>query len=481
MPDNFAYVPATELAARIRNKELSPVDLMEWTLNRIDALNPQLGAYITVMHEQAMADAKTAEQAVVDGGDLGPLHGIPVPIKDLEGVKGVRMTHGSLPDDETADSDALSVERIRNAGGIIIGKTNTPEYGHAGTTENRVFGPCRNPWDTARTPGGSSGGAGASVAAGITAIAQGSDGGGSVRIPAALSGIFGLKATQGRVPRRHAGTYPLINNSSVGPMTWNVLDSAVFMNVISGPSHDAEYGTITDAPPDFTSGLDLGVKKLRIGFDTSSLGGAPCDPAVWDAVKKAANAFNDMGADVEEVEFAPEPHPEIERKFMNFFCASGYSRFARLLDNPETAVQLTGYFRENLERGKALSAADYMNSLNATGFYRNYTNRFFEDFDLLLTPVTATGAFEIDKPPAEINGTAVNERRWGFIPYTYFFNLTGNPAASVPCGFDNNGMPIGLQVVGDMRDEATVLRASAAFEQARPWAGKTPELVEVAR
>lgn len=476
MSDNFAYVPATELAARIRSKELSPVELMQWTLNRIDTLNPQLGAYITVMHDQAMADAKAAEQAVTNGEDLGLLHGLPVPIKDLEGVQGVRMTHGSLPDDEIADSDALCVERIRNAGGIIIGKTNTPEYGHAGTTENRVFGPCRNPWDTARTPGGSSGGAGASVAAGITAIAQGSDGGGSVRIPAALSGIFGLKATQGRVPRRHVGSYNMINNSSVGPMTWNVRDSAVFMNVLAGPSDDAEYGTITDAPPDFTAGLNDGVKGLRIGLDTSSLGGAPCDPDVATAVANAAKVFEELGANVEEVEFAPEPHPEIERKFMDFFCASGYSRFARLLDNQETASQLTDYFKENLERGKALSAADYMDSLNATGFYRNYTNQFFQNFDLLLTPVAATGAFEIDNPPMTINGTAVTEPRWGFIPYTYFFNLTGNPAASVPCGFDNDGMPIGLHVIGDMRDEVRVLQASAAYEQAKPWAGRTPEI-----
>lgn len=474
MPDNFAYVPATELAVRIRNKELSPVELMEWTLSRIDSLNPQLGAYITVMHDQAMTDAKAAEQAVINNDRLGPLHGLPIPIKDLEGVKGVRLTHGSLPDDEIADSDALCVERIRNAGGIIIGKTNTPEYGHAGTTENRIFGPCRNPWDTARTPGGSSGGAGASVAAGITALAQGSDGGGSVRIPAALSGIFGLKATQGRVPRRHAGSYNMINNSSVGPMTWNVLDSAVFMNVLAGPSHDAEYGTITDAPPDFTSNLDAGVKGMRIGLDTSSMGGAACDPAVAEAVKNAAKVLDQLGANVEEVEFAPEPHSEIELKFLNFFCASGYARFAHLLDNPESASQLTDYFRANLEHGKKLSAADYMESLDATGYYRQYTNRFFEKFDLLLTPVTATGAFEIDNPPTEINGTTLRDTRWGFIAYTYIFNLTGNPAASVPCGFDNDGMPIGLQIIGDMRDEIRVLQASAAYEAAHPWAGKTP-------
>ncbi len=476
MSDNFAFVPATELAARIRRKELSPVELMQWTLDRIDSLNPDLGAFITVMHEQAMDDARTAEQAVAKGSDLGPLHGIPVSIKDLEGVKGVRMTHGSLPDDEIADSDALCTERIRAAGGIIIGKTNTPEYGHAGTTENRVFGPCRNPWDVTRTSGGSSGGAGASVAAGITAIAQGSDGGGSVRIPAALCGIYGLKATQGRIPRRHAGSYNLVNNSSVGPMTWTVEDAAVFTNVLAGPSPDAEYRTIAETPPDFTAGLKDGVAGMKIGLDTSSLGGAACSPEIRESVASAAKVFEELGANVEEVEFAPEPHEEIERKFLDFFCGSGIYRFGRLLDNPETASRLTDYFTENLQRGKALSAADYMTSLDAVGMYRTYTNRFFGNFDLLLMPVTATTAFEIDNFPMEIDGQAVRDRRWGFIPYTYIFNMTGNPAASVPCGFDSQGMPIALQVIGDMRAEATVLRASAAFEEAKPWAGKVPEL-----
>lgn len=478
MTEDFAYVPATELVSRIKRKELSPVELMSWTLGRIDDLNPRIGAYITVMADQAMEAAHNAEQAVMDGAETGPLHGLPVPIKDLEAVKGVRLTHGSIPDDEIAGSDALCVERIRDAGGIIIGKTNTPEYGHAGTTENRVFGPCRNPWDTARTSGGSSGGAGASVAAGITAIAQGSDGGGSVRIPSSLCGIFGLKATQGRIPRRHAGSYAVINYSSVGPMSWNVRDAAVFANVLAGPAPDAEYGTITDAPPDFTSALDAGVKGLRIGLDTSSLGGAACDPAVTNAVRSAAAAFEELGAHVEEVQFAPQPHAEIERHFLNFFFASGYHRFARLLDAQENAAQLTDYFRSNLERGKALSATQYMAALDAVGLYREYTNRYFESFDLLLMPTLATGAFEIDSLPEKINGRAVGDRRWGFIAYTYFFNLTGNPASSVPCGFDDEGMPIGLQIIGGMRDEVRVLAASAAFEAARPWAGKVPETTQ---
>ncbi len=476
MPDHFAFVPATELAARIKRKELSPVELMDWTLNRIETLNPQLGAYITVMADEAMADARAAEQAVMDGATLGALHGLPVPIKDLEGVKGVRLTHGSVPDDEIADADAMCTQRVREAGGIIVGKTNTPEYGHAGTTENKVYGPCRNPWDPTRTSGGSSGGAGASVAAGITAIAQGSDGGGSVRIPAALCGVYGIKPSQGRVPRRHYGTFNIANNSSVGPMSWNVMDSAVLLNALAGPANDAEYGTITDAPPDFTAGLNSGVKGMRIGLDTSSLGGAACESAVMNAVKEAAKAFDELGANVEEVEFAPEPHSELERHFLNFFALGARYRSGHLLDNPETAEQLTDYMREDMLIATEFPATTYMDILNATGRYRQYTNRYFDNFDLLLMPAAATGAFEIDNFPTHIDGRAVNSLRWGFIPYTYIFNLTGNPAASIPCGFDENGMPIGLQITGTMRDELSVLRASAAYEQARPWAGKTPDL-----
>ncbi len=473
---DFSYVAATDLADRIKSKELSPVELTEWTLDRIETLNSRLGAYITVMSEQAMEAARIAEQAVMAGSKLGPLHGVPVPIKDLEDVAGIRTTHGSVPDDEVADSDSLCAERIRAAGGIIIGKTNTPEYGHAGTTENLVFGPCRNPWDTTRTSGGSSGGAGASVAAGITAIAQGSDGGGSVRIPAALCGIYGLKATQGRVPRRHSGAHMIVNNSSVGPMTWNVRDAALFLNVLAGPAPDAEFGTITDSPPDFTGELDSSVEGMRIGLDVSSLGGAACESTVAEAVESAARKFEELGANVEEVEFAPRPHEEIEKHFLDFFCASGYYRFAHLLDSADTSRQLTDYFRANLEHGKSLSARDYMASLNAVGLYRDYTNRFFNEFDLLLTPSTATTAFEIEKPPMEIDGQKVRDPRWGFIPYTYLFNLTGNPAASVPAGFDEAGLPLSIQIVGDMRDELTVLKASAAFEKARPWLGIKPVL-----
>jgi aspartyl-tRNA(Asn)/glutamyl-tRNA(Gln) amidotransferase subunit A len=475
-PDFPGYTPATELRRMIGAKELSPVELMEATLRRIKAIDGELGGYITVMADAARAAARDAEAAVTRGDELGPLHGLPIPIKDLEGVKGVRLTHGCIPDDEVAESDALCVQRVREAGGIVVGKTNTPEYGNAGTTENRVFGPARNPWNPKRTPGGSSGGAAVSVAAGMTSVAQGSDGGGSVRIPCGFSGIYGIKATQGRIPRRwiDEDSWHPVNNSSVGPMTWTVGDAALLMNVLAGPSPDAEATTLPATPPDFTTDLEAGVKGLRIALSVDQ-GGAPTDPEVIAAVREVAAAFEELGAHVEERDFCPdESNAAFMDHFFDYFCIRAHAAHGELLDNASTAAQLTDYFRENLEHGRAKTAADYVAALNTVGRYRAYADAFFKDVDLLLCPTTAVPAFQIDRPPTTIAGHAIERPRWGFIPFTPAFNLTGNPAANVPCGFSADRLPIGCQIVGRLEDEVTVLAASAAFEEARPWAERRP-------
>ena len=474
-PD-LAYTPAHVLRGLIGTRRLSPVELMQFTLDRIKRLDGSLGGFVTVMADHAMAEARAAEQAVMDRRELGHLHGIPVPIKDLEAVEGFRLSQGSLVDDGIATSSAMCTDRVRDAGGIIVGKTNTPEHGHNGTTENRVTGPARNPWDPARTPGGSSGGAAVAVAAGMTAIAQGSDGGGSIRIPGSLSGIYGIKATQGRVPRKHVDehSWSVFNNSSVGPMTWDVRDAAIFLNVLAGPADDAEFGTLPDEPPDFTEALPRGVAGLRIGLDTTGMGGAGCDREVREAVAAAARVFEELGARVEEVEYAPDAHEAIFRTFMDMFCIRAYGRWSAQLHDPERAGQLTDYFTADLEQGRRAQALDYLTCMNKIGRYKAYAARFFSGHDLLLTPATATTAFPIGEYPQTVGGKPVVHGRFGFTPFTYLFNLSGNPAATVPCGFDAEGMPIGLQIAGGMQDEMTVLAASAAFETARPWAATRP-------
>ncbi len=481
---DLAFTPAWKLREMIERREISPVELTEFALRRVQALNPRLNAFLTVTPDLAMHAAKEAEKAVMHGGRLGPLHGIPVSIKDLEAVKGVRLTSGSLMHkDDVADHDSLCVERIKAAGGVIVGKTNTPEFGAAGTTENRLGEPCRNPWDLERTPGGSSGGAAASVAAGVTAIAQGSDGGGSVRIPASFSGIYGIKPTQGRAPRRRTGlhSYHPLNNSTVGPLSRDVRDSAILLNVMSGPAPDAESGTIQSHPPDFTQALGRGVRGLRIAW-SQDFGGAPVDREVADICSKAAHTFSELGAHVEHAEFRPDDPQAVLENFVTFSAAKTHTTHPGAFDRH---ALLTDYFLAALDRGRAVTGEQLFTALSNIGKWRAYTAEYFAKYDLLLSPTLAVAAFPVGHPPESIGGKRVSSTRLGFYPFTYPFNVLGNPAASLPCGFtggnapghapgSGHGMPVGLQVVGRWEDEATVLAASAAFEQANPWADKRP-------
>jgi aspartyl-tRNA(Asn)/glutamyl-tRNA(Gln) amidotransferase subunit A len=476
--DDLAFAPAHGLRDLIGRKQLSPVELTELTLRRIEALNPKLNAFITVTADLARESARNAEAQRMRGEPLGPLHGIPVSIKDLEGIAGVRFTRGSLLHrDDVCDRDALCVERLRRAGAIIVGTTNTPEFGAAGTTENRIGPPCRNPWNPERTSGGSSGGAAASVAAGITAVAQGSDGGGSIRIPASFCGIYGIKATQGRVPRRHSGLHSWhpMNNSSAGPMTRDVRDAAVLLNVLAGPGPDTEYGTIQASPPDFTSAIGRGVRGLTMAW-SPDFGGVPVDPEVVEICASAARVFERLGARVEETAFRPDDPMAVLDAFGTFSAAKTYTTHADAAERPDL---LTDYFLDTLERGRSLSAERLFTALSRITAYRAYTREFFTRFDLLLSPTLAVAAFPIGQLPETIGGRTVAVRRLGYFPFTYPFNVLGNPAATVPCGFTRDEMPVGLQIVGRLEDELAVLAASAAFEGAQPWSGRRPPVSAV--
>ena len=467
------FTPGWRLAEMVAAKEISPVELMKACLRRIDELEPKLHAFLFLAPEYAMDEARAAEAAVMRGDELGPLHGVPLPIKDTEAVKDMPHTVGSLIyKDRIADADSLPAERIKNAGAIVVGKTNLPEFGHAGFTENRLGPTCCNPWDLGHTPGGSSGGAAAGTAAGMFPIGHGGDGGGSIRIPCSFSGLFGIKGTQGRNPRRPAGdnSFHIMNHSSGGPMTRNVRDSALMMNVMAGPAPDAEYLTIQEDPPDFTQALGRGVKGLRIAW-SPDLGGAAVDGEVKAAAQRAAESFEELGATVEEPGFKPDEFDNIRATFATYWKARTYAGNRDAMDQ---ADMLTDYVRVDMETGRDLSAADYIYALNRVGKYRDYVSKFFEDYDLLMTPTTPVTALAHYNRPAVIGGVRVGDPMMDYFAFTYLFNLTGNTAANVPCGFNSAGLPIGLHIVGRHREEETVLAASAAYEEAHPWAHVRP-------
>ena len=467
--DNVAFAPASELREMIGEKQVSPVELTALYYERIDRLDSQLHAYLTLCRDEAMQAARDAESAVMRGDDLGALHGVPISIKDLELTKGVRTTSGSLVfKDRIPDEDSIVVERVKASGAIILGKTNTPEFGHRGTTENRLGDACRNPWNTERTPGGSSGGAAAALAAGLCAISTGSDGGGSVRIPASFCGLYGIKPTQGRVPRYGGRAAPTVANqlSQSGPITRTVKDSAILLQALAGPdARDA--GSLRDTPADYVAALDRDVSGLRIGW-SPDFGYAAVDPDVVDVCGEAAQVFGELGCEVSDSGFALDAPQEAFRVLfaVNTYASSGY-----LLH--EHGDDLTGYFRANMEYAATLTAADYARALGELDAVKAQFDKYFDDFDLLLSPTMAVPAFEIEQHPTSIGGQEVDPF-FGYLPFTYPINAIGHTAASVPCGFSSDGMPIGLHIVGRHGDEETVLAASAAFERAMPWAENRP-------
>ncbi|MFQ5934195.1 MAG: amidase, partial [Dehalococcoidia bacterium] len=293
---SFAFMDTTELAELIRTKKASPVEAVDAYLDRIEALNPKLNAFLTVTADEARAEAKKAEAAVMRGDDLPPLHGIPVGVKDLEMTKGIRTTLGSLVyKDQVPEEDSIIVERLRKAGVIILGKTNTPEFGASGTTENKLGDHCRNPWDTTRTTGGSSGGSGAALAAGLCPLATGSDGGGSIRIPSSFCGVYGIKATHGRVPSPRT-SWVLFADS--GPMSRTVRDSALMLNVISGRD-PRDSLCIREDPPDFVAALNGDLKGLKVAW-SPDLGYAAVDEEVLSVTRSTADLFQELGCNVEE-------------------------------------------------------------------------------------------------------------------------------------------------------------------------------------
>ena len=466
---DLAYLPATEIRSMIADKQVSSVEMTRLYLDRIEALDSQLNSYLTVTSDLALSMAEEADRAVARGDDLGPLHGLPISIKDLEMTEGIRTTSGSLIyADRIAGYDSVVVERVKKAGAVILGKTNTPEYGLLGHTENRLGDHCRNPWNTERTTGGSSGGAGASVAAGLCALATGSDGGGSIRIPAGFCGIYGIKPTQGRISYYLGpGADPASNLfSQPGPMTRTVGDSALLLQVLAGRD-PRDPGALRDEPDDYVAALSKGVDGMRIGW-SADFGFAAVEPEVRDSAAAAAMAFEDMGAVVEEVDLVLDTPFE---QFWPLFTSIMYARVAGVVDDHWD--KLTWYAQESLDTGKKISGAEFVNALGHVDVMKSQFADAFDKYDLILTPSLATPAFPVGDPPAVIDGRDVHWF-WGYTPYTMPINMIGSTAASIPCGFSADGLPLGLHIIGPSGGEATVFAASAALEEARPWIQHRP-------
>lgn len=467
--EDLCYTPATEVARAIRDRQLSPVEVMEAVLARIEALDPAVNAYCELLPERAMDAARAAEAAVARGDPLGPMHGLPMSVKDMILTKGVRTRQGSLIfEHRVADEDVPMVERLRAAGAILVGKTATPEFGWKAVTDSPATGTTRNPWDTRMTPGGSSGGAAAQIAAGLGHVATGGDGAGSIRIPASFSGVFGIKPHYGRVPVYPQGGGDML--AHLGPLTRTVADAALFLSVTAGPSNRDRFSQ--EAPPaPYLERLRDGVSGMRVAW-SADLGYVDnLDPQVRDITTSAARAFEDLGAHVEEV---PDPGFGDPKSIIDVYWRAN---FATLLEPylDEWSGRIDPGLEACAREGLSLGPLDFTRAQVERHRYWYRMLPLFERFDLLLTPAVAVPAFEVDT----LYPAGYAEHPWDWIrwaPYSFPFNLTHLPAASVPAGFTAEGLPVGLQIVGRRFADLAVLQASAAFEEARPWAQERPRL-----
>ncbi|MGY2083737.1 amidase [Blastococcus sp. SYSU DS0539] len=469
--NELVYTPATELVGRIRSAELSPVELVDAVFERVAEVEPSLHAFITVDEEGARQQARDAEKAVTEGRDLGPLHGVPVSIKDLFETAGLRTTRGSkFFEDHVPDFDGVAVERLRAAGAIIIGKTNTPHLGHKDMSDNLVAEAARNPWNLSRTAGGSSGGAATAVAVGMGPIALGSDGAGSIRIPAALCGVYGIKPSAGRVPFWPNRDY-WSARSHIGPMSRTVRDAALMLSVMAGPDRRDPL-SIDNAPEDYLAACAHDLTGLRVawspnfGFDWVGL-----DPEVRAATEAAAHRFSELGCSVEEVDPGWADPSEWHRTLFRAGIVGSFAERAR--EHPEW---IDDSLAALMEAGKDITMTQLVQAQGQRSVFYDQARAFMDGFDILLSPTMTTGAWPYDGQPGVVGGQAVQAVPGGRWPLMFPANTLGWPAASVPCGFTSEGLPIGLQIMTPWHTDALCLAASAAFEAVQPWAGITPDV-----
>jgi aspartyl-tRNA(Asn)/glutamyl-tRNA(Gln) amidotransferase subunit A len=463
----LCLMPAHRLAPLIRAGAVSPVDSVEAVLDRIAAVEPQINAFVAVRAEEARAEANRAEAAVMAGGPLGPLHGVTVTIKDLAGVAGLPTARGShIFAGEIATRDAPFVQRLKAAGAIVVGKTTTPECGWVALGRSPLTGDTHNPWRHGCTPGGSSAGAAAAAAAGCGPLHQGTDAAGSIRIPAHFCGLAGLKPSYGRIPMAPVGLHDLASHG--GPMARTVGDLAVMLSVMAGP-HAEDHTCLDAAPADYVGRLEEGIAGKRIAY-SPDLGHIRVDPEVAALVRAGLAAFTEAGAIVEEV---PTPWGGGGVDLARFFWKAHFSGFARFL--PEFRDRMDPHLIACIEDGMAVRASDYQRERERKYAWCSQIGRWFEDWDFLVTPTASVATF----PVGQLAPDGWPQHAWDWLEwaeFSYPFNFTGQPAASVPCGMTADGRPVGLQIVGRRFDDLGVLQAAAAFEVARPWEHLRPPL-----
>jgi aspartyl-tRNA(Asn)/glutamyl-tRNA(Gln) amidotransferase subunit A len=464
---DLTALTATELVDGYRSGELSPVEATRACLDRIAQADGELNAFCLVDAEAALAEAAASERRWREGTPRGPVDGVPTAIKDIFLTRGWPTRRGSrLVDPEQPwEEDAPSTARLREAGAVLLGKTTTPEFAWKGVTDSPLSGITRNPWDPARTAGGSSGGAGAAVAAGMCPLATGTDGGGSVRIPASFCGIFTIKPTYGLLPLFPASPFGTLAHA--GPMTWTVEDAALMLDVMAQPdSRDWSQlppptAPFSQAPP------GRAVAGLRVAY-SPTLGFARPDPVVERLTREAASVFADLGAHVEEVD--PGIGDPVEAFHVLWFAG-----VAKVLEAypAERRGEVEPALAEVAELGAGYSAMDYLEATAQRMALGVAMARFHDTYDLLLTPTLPIAAFEAG---VEVPAGSRQPRWTSWTPYTYPFNLTQQPAASLPCGFTEQGLPVGLQVVGARHADALVMAAAGAYQEVRPWRHRRPPL-----
>lgn len=488
--DDIIWMSACDMRDAIKRQDITSEEITEVIIERIEKINPIINAYCTLTFDLAREMAKKADEAVKNGETLGLLHGVPTSIKDELETKGIRSTFGcEIFENYIPDQDDVAVERLKDAGIVMLGKTNLPAFGYAPITNNSIFGPTKNPWNLGRTPGGSSGGAAAAIAAGLGPLALGGDGGGSIRIPSSFCGTYGIKPTFGRVPHLFAklgGAAATISQG--GPIVRCVKDAALMLDVLVG-EHDSDKFSVPKPNYSFFEKLEEKPKKLKIGYSFDLGNVMAIDPEVKKSVLNAMDKLRAYDWTIEESHLINLKNsrktmlgikrPKIHSPFL-ILATIWATSFAHILD----VTGLLKKWQDKLDptlvtmvkMADQFSAKDIKVAELQMEMVNENIAEHFKEYDILITPTTTTPAIGIEKTLldlVEVDGKKVSTNDW--VSFTYPFNMSGHPAASIPCGWHSNGLPLGMQIVGKRFDEVNVLQVSKAFEELAPWQHKKPK------